>query len=237
MPPRKTKQSTSKVTETNKAVKVVEPKAKVVKTKVVKEPKAKVVKVKTAKEPKAKVVKVKVVKEPVVDGEPVARKKRSVPTLETVDEQFNELLELILAEIEKRREASSNKINGIKFLRTVNKRLKTLHARSLRVMKKKKVRPRSTNTNSGFLKAVNISAEMAKFTGWAPEETRSRVEVTKFLCNYIKEHDLQNPVDRRQILPDDKLATLLGYDAATAEKPLYYYSMQTYLKPHFTKIE
>jgi chromatin remodeling complex protein RSC6 len=165
------------------------------------------------------------------------RKKRVVPSTETVEAEFTELVDIIALEIDRRREVSSNKPNGVKFLRTINKRLKIIKSRSIRVMKKKKTRPRSNNANSGFLKPVNISAELAEFTGWEHDIQVSRVQVTKHLCEYIKKHDLQNPEDRRRILPDKKLAALLSYDSSTATKPLFYYSMQTHLKPHFVKID
>jgi len=157
---------------------------------------------------------------------------RQVPTRESVTTEFDELISAIDAEIESLRTAPS-KSKGVKFLRTVNKRLKTLKSHSLRVSKQ---RPssRRKNTNSGFLKPVNISKELAKFTGWDQNEPRSRVDVTKYICNYIKEHNLQDPEDRRNIRVenDANLKKLLRFDGKD-KKPLTYYSLQTYLKSHF----
>ena len=93
----------------------------------------------------------------------------------------------------------------------------------------------SNNSNSGFLKPVQISKEMAKFTGWDASQLKSRVDVTKFLCNYIKENDLQNPKDRRQILADSKLSKLLKYDSKKETNPLTYFRIQSCLKEHFIK--
>jgi chromatin remodeling complex protein RSC6 len=78
---------------------------------------------------------------------------------------------------------------------------------------------------------------MAKFTGWNPTDLVSRVDVTKFICNYIKEKDLQNPADRRQIVPDPSLGKLLNYDSKTAENPLTYFRMQSLMKDHFIRSE
>jgi upstream activation factor subunit UAF30 len=102
-------------------------------------------------------------------------------------------------------------------------------------MKKKKKSGRTNNKNSGFLKPVPISKEMAKFTGWNQDELRSRVEVTKYICDYISQHDLQNPEDRRQIRPDTRLQKLLGFNPKKSKEPLRYYSLQTHLKHHFPK--
>ena len=134
---------------------------------------------------------------------------------------------------------SSTKAKGVKFLRSLNKRLKTLKTQVSRIKQRsstKMVSSTNTNTNSGFLKPVKISSDMAKFTGWNPDELKSRVDVTKFLCNYIRENNLQNPTDKRQIVPDAKLSKLIKYDSKKESEPLRYYSLQKFLKPHFMKV-
>jgi len=173
----------------------------------------------------------------VVDGEVDVdgKKKRVAPTKDSVIKYFDDLIKSIEDEVENLRE-SENKTKGVKFLRTLNKKLKVLKNQSSRIIKQKRTTTRTnTNNNSGFLKPVKISKEMAKFTGWDAGLPRSRVEVTKFLCNYIKEHELQNPADRRQILADDKLTKLLKYDVKKEKEPLTYFRVQTCLKNHFIK--
>ena len=172
--------------------------------------------------------------EEVVVGED-GKKKRVAPTKDTVIKYFDDLIKSIEDEVDSLRE-SENKTKGVKFLRTLNKKLKILKNQSSRIIKQKRTTTRTnTNNNSGFLKPVKISKEMAKFTGWDAGLPRSRVEVTKFLCNYIKEHELQNPADRRQILADDKLTKLLKYDVKKEKEPLTYFRVQTCLKNHFIK--
>lgn len=160
-------------------------------------------------------------------------KTRHVPTRESVEAEFAELVASLDEEINKLR-ASSAKSKGVKFLRTVNKRVKTLRNHALRVSRQRQTTRRS-NTNSGFLKPVQISKELAKFTGWEQTQLRSRVDVTKFICDYIRDHNLQDPTDKRNIRVDqDKnLKTLLNFDGKDG-KPLTYYSLQTYLKSHFS---
>jgi len=97
--------------------------------------------------------------------------------------------------------------------------------------KKKKKITRGGNT-SGFLKPVSVSSEMQKFTGWNTDELHSRVDVTKYICDYIKNNDLQNPEDRRQIVPDSKLKKLLNIKGVMKD-PLHYYNLQTHIKHHF----
>ena len=198
---------------------------------------------KTVKTPKADPVKEEVAKkEEVVVVEEVsdveatapAPKKRRVPTRETVLADFDNLVLLVEEEVARLRE-SQTKAKGVKFLRSLGKKVKTLRNSTSRVMKQKHRTNRKNNTNSGFLKPVKISKEMAKFTGWDPEELKSRVAVTKHICKYIKDNDLQNPEDRRQILPNKALAKLLKYDPKKADKPLTYYSIQSHMKGHFLK--
>lgn len=51
------------------------------------------------------------------------------------------------------------------------------------------------------------STELAKVIG---EEKVSRGEATKKIWDYIKTHNLQDPKDKRQIIPDEKLALVFG---------------------------
>ena len=174
----------------------------------------------------------------VVDETP--EKKRVAPTKESVVSSFDEVIQMVETEIASLRD-SSTKAKGVKFLRTLNKRLKTLKTQVSRIKQRSSTKGISSNStnnsNSGFLKPVKISSDMAKFTGWNPDELKSRVDVTKYLCNYIRENNLQNPTDKRQIIPDAKLSKLIKYDSMKESEPLRYYSLQKFLKPHFVKVE
>lgn len=163
------------------------------------------------------------------------KKKRNVPTRDTILSSLEDLISSIDEQVLKLRE-SSDKTKGVKFLRSVNKKLKTVKAHSARVMKQRKTTKRKPNPNSGFNKPVKLSKELTKFTGWKANELRSRVDVTKYICNYIKEHDLQNPKDRRQIRVEDdsKLKKLLNYDPSKEDQPVTYFHLQKLLKGHFT---
>jgi chromatin remodeling complex protein RSC6 len=163
------------------------------------------------------------------------RKQRRVATSETLLADLDDIILLIEEEITRLR-STSNKAKGVKFLRTIGKRVKTVRSNTQRVTKQRPRTSRKNTDNSGFLKPVRISGEMASFTGWDPAELKSRVDVTKYICKYIKDHDLQNPKDRRQILADPKLCELLNYDPEGENvDPLTYYRIQSYMRPHFPK--
>ena len=164
-------------------------------------------------------------------------RKRRVVDRESVYADFDALVQSVEAEIENLRSASNGKVSGVKFLRSLNKSLKQLKKDTTRAMKQKRRNPnRAKNTSSGFMKPVGISGEMCKFTGWDASELKSRVDVTKYICGYIRDNDLQNPDDRRQIVPDKKLTALLNLDKKSLkEEPLTYYSLQKKIQPHFVK--
>jgi len=168
------------------------------------------------------------------DSAPAKSTRRPPPTRELVEKEFDDVIARVDEEIARLRQPDS-KSKGVKFLRSINKSLKSLRTRALRITKPRSGMRRN-NTSSGFLKPVPITEALANFTGWDQDQPHSRVDVTKFICNYIKENDLQNPEDRRQILieKDPKLKSLLSFDGKD-KKPLTYYSLQTYLKHHFKR--
>jgi len=170
------------------------------------------------------------------------RTRREV-SKESVDVNFTDLQSRIEAEIARLRE-NPDKVRGVKFLRSINKALKTLHGDTKRVMKLKKKNNRKKTLVSGFLMPIKITPELAAFTGWDVNGTYSRVNVTKHICEYIKTNQLFNTDDKRLILCDDKLKNLLKYDPANPPldkegnpAPLNYFRLQKYLKPHFVRIE
>lgn len=59
----------------------------------------------------------------------------------------------------------------------------------------------------GFQKAVHYSSRLATFMH---TPSGPRTAVTKAVWDHIKQHQLQNPRDKREILCDEALETLLG---------------------------
>lgn len=60
---------------------------------------------------------------------------------------------------------------------------------------------------SKFMQPMKISEELAEVVGKGP---MPRTEVTKKLWAYIKRKKLQDENNRRDIVPDDKLAKVFG---------------------------
>ena len=164
-----------------------------------------------------------------------ARKStKKLVSREELEDRFDSFLTLLNSELDATRSEKNRKVS-IRNWRLLLKEAKQLKLSSIRAMKKPKKRDTS-NIASGLLKPVPISLEMAQFTGWDPKELKSRVDVTKHLCKYIKTNQLQNPDDKRQIMADEQLATLLNYDRTSGDK-LTYPSIQKKMKHHFPKPE
>lgn len=85
--------------------------------------------------------------------------------------------------------------------------------------------PKKKRKGSGGLSAVKeISDQLAEFLGSGKE--MARTEVVKGLWAYIKEHNLQNPNDRREILLDEKMKSLFHCDKFTM------FTMNKYVNMH-----
>lgn len=174
---------------------------------------------------------------PMEGGKEAEKKPRSrrVVDRETVAKSMINLQKKVEKEMENIKNRPDNsKATGIRFLKTVNKELKILSNDYKRVLKQKPKNKRKPDTQYGFMMPVKISEEMANFIKSPPEQLLSRVQVTKKLCEYIKENKLQHEKDKRFIIPNDALKTLLRYDPQK-NGTLTYYTLQKFIQCHFPK--
>ena len=156
-------------------------------------------------------------------------KPRRVVNNEEIEKSFDELYSSLEAELKSLREDKAHSV-GIRYLRSLARQVKSLKADCFRLLSRKVRKPSARNGNSGFMKSVKITSDMAKFCNFKADQLVSRVDVTKAICNYVKEKNLQNPADRRQFTPDEKLATLLG-----VKEVITYYTLQKHIQKHFPK--
>jgi len=85
---------------------------------------------------------------------------------------------------------------------------------------------------SGFAKPAPISDELARFLGEEPGTELSRIDVTRRITMYIRDHNLQKPEDRRVILCDETLLSLLNVGP---EFKVTFFNLQTLMKCHYPK--
>ena len=168
------------------------------------------------------------------DSSSTTKRTRRVVDKDTILSDFDSVLGTIESQIEVIRASGVKTPVGIKYFKSLSKSLKQLRGDVGKNIKVKRQVSKDSSKTSGFLKPVKVSDEIASFASWKKNELHSRVDVTKFICNYVKSNNLQNPADRRQILPDKKLRTLLKLKEKESE-PLTYYSLQRCIQPHFIK--
>jgi SWIB-domain-containing proteins implicated in chromatin remodeling len=70
----------------------------------------------------------------------------------------------------------------------------------------------SIQKKSAFMKALKPSPELAAIVGTEP---LPRTEATKRIWDYIKQRNLQNPANKRNILCDGALKAVMGKDEVT----------------------
>tara|TARA_Y100000741_G_C18194667_1_gene535018 strand:- start:375 stop:1034 length:660 start_codon:yes stop_codon:yes gene_type:complete len=132
----------------------------------------------------------------------------------------------------------SNLINKFDSLEKDSKQAKNDLRKVLKLYQKKSFKnKRKYDPNrqpSGFAKPSLISEALCHFLNKPVGTKMARTDVTKEVNNYIKEHNLQNPENKKKIKPDQTLQDLLKI---TEDDSLTYFSMQKYLKDHFPKEE
>ena len=85
---------------------------------------------------------------------------------------------------------------------------KTTAKKSTKKATKKKTAKKTTAKKKAPGKPCPLSPELQKIVG---ENELPRMEVTKKVWEYIKSKDLQDPNNKRQIVPDSNLAKVFGH--------------------------
>ena len=98
---------------------------------------------------------------------------------------------------------------------------------------KSSMKSKANRKPHGFARPTEVSDELCVFMGKEKGSLVSRTEVTKSIIKYIAEHNLQNPKNKRQILPDETLLKLFGDEAR--DTVIDYFTMQKYVNHHFPK--
>lgn len=124
---------------------------------------------------------------------------------------------------------------------TLNSQIKTIQT-SLKVLmkefdKQKKIidkvqkkREKAKKSPSGFAKPCKISDELCDFMGIPKGTEQSRTDITRHINSYVKEHNLNNPENRREFFPDKKLKSILNIK--DGEK-VTYFVLQRLIAHHF----
>jgi upstream activation factor subunit UAF30 len=85
---------------------------------------------------------------------------------------------------------------------------------------------KSSVSNNGFNAALLLSPELAQVLG---KKELPRPQIVKAMWEYIHEHNLQDPKDKRSIILDERLRQVFQRDTFTM------FSMNKYIKRHVCK--
>ena len=161
--------------------------------------------------------------------EPVVESVKVEPVVETqVEEKKDSIVESLsslLTKFEVMEKESRNARNEVR---------KVLKAYQKKASKGRKRKVDPNRTPSGFAKPALISNDLCKFLGKDNGSFMARTDVTKEVNKYIKEHNLQNPANKKEIKPDPILCKLLNIKK---DDNLTYFSLQKFLKDHFPKVD
>jgi len=83
----------------------------------------------------------------------------------------------------------------------------------------------------GFRRQCQISDDMCEFMGLERGTMSSRVDVNRFINDYIKKNGLIDRENAQRILPDEKLWSILSENAKGNK--ITYFSIQKYIKHHY----
>ena len=85
---------------------------------------------------------------------------------------------------------------------------------------------------SGFAKPMKMSSELCAFLGVDKATLMARTDVTKEINKYVKANNLQNPENKRELILDDKLKTIL---TVPSDVTLTFFNLQRYMSHHYLK--
>ena len=114
------------------------------------------------------------------------------------------------------------------------------HVYEMMVKKEQKQanKPKKERKACGFAVAVPVSDVMCEFMEVEKGSLVARTDITKRLNAYIKANGLENPENRQQILPDERLWKILGVASNEEQRAgvvITHFNIQKYINGHFLK--
>lgn len=169
---------------------------------------------------------------PVVEETPTPVVEIPAPA-PVVDETVSETVEVdkFVVVLERLQRFATELKDTVTLVKTLQKEFQKVQKSS--VKKTKKTSPVTSSkprTPSGFAKPTKLSDELCTFLGVPSGSQMARTEVTRVINEYIKKNSLQDTTDKRTIVPDTKLMSILKLGEGDK---LTYFNLQTYIKHHF----
>jgi len=132
----------------------------------------------------------------------------------------------------------TNLVDKITFLATSLKEVQSIvkllakeYEKQQKIIEKvQNKRQNARNSPSGFAKPNTISNELCDFIGVEHGTLKSRTDITRFINAYVKEHNLNDPKNRRFIVPDAKLKKILNVKDG---EEVNFFILQRLISHHF----
>ena len=147
---------------------------------------------------------------------------KTSPNVTSITEQFSSLLNT-LSSFKSQISMLSSQVKALE--KNVKKQMKQYQREIKKQSKQIKKKP------SGFAVPTKVSEKLSKFMGLTEGQQVARTEVTKYIINYIKTNNLQNPNNNQCIIPDTKLNTLFDNN----NEEITYFNIQKHMNKHFIK--
>ena len=145
------------------------------------------------------------------------------PELDLIGKQFDGVL-TTLSTFRQSITALQSQIRGLE--KAVRKEMKGLRREA------SKNRAKGNRKPSGFAKPSLVTPELCKFMGKDEGTEIARTEVTQYLIQYIKDNELQFAENKKIIVPDATLKSLLGVKDGDE---VTYFNLQRLMNKHFVK--
>ena len=145
------------------------------------------------------------------------------PELDLIGKQFDGVL-TTLSTFRQSITALQSQIRGLE--KAVRKEMKGLRREA------SKNRAKGNRKPSGFAKPSLVTPELCKFMGKDEGTEIARTEVTQYLIQYIKDNELQFAENKKIIVPDETLKSLLGVKEGDE---VTYFNLQRLMNKHFVK--
>jgi chromatin remodeling complex protein RSC6 len=172
---------------------------------------------------------------PKVVSEVVSEETKTVPKEET--DETNESqnpVSVYISKLNNYVDRINNMNKELKELVNVGKTLEKDFGVIVKVLSKKnKFKSNENRPLSGFAMPSLLSDELYEFLNIEKGTKVPRKDVTRKINEYIKENNLRDESDKRNIRPNKELHKIFNSDDTSK---ITYFNLQSYLKHHFVKV-
>lgn len=174
------------------------------------------------------------VEEPITESPAIVESSVEVVGTEKVHEDLQEVnnvfskMQMTIEMFNKLQQDVKDINNNLKFIQKFMLKNNKVAAKKSTKNQKDKKPP------SGFAKPTKISDELAEFLNLEKGSLLARTDVTRLINQYIVKNNLQDPKDRRHIIPDDSLRNIMQLEKDSTEN-VTYFNLQRFIKHHFMK--